>query len=126
MTSKEATFIRAAAVAAAVTVVLGACGGDDGDGGVAGEADVTVVGFDSFSFDQDEYTVPAGEVTFEYVNEGQLRHTLVVEGEDDFKLAVNARGDTDRGSIELEPGEYVIYCDEPGHAGMEATLTVTG
>lgn len=124
MTPKQGTFIKVAAVAAATAVALGACGGDDEDGGVAGDADVTVVGFDNFSFDQDHYTTQAGEVSFEYVNEGRLRHTLVIEGEGDFKLAANNQGETDQGSIELEPGEYVIYCDEPGHAGMEATLTV--
>jgi uncharacterized cupredoxin-like copper-binding protein len=51
-------------------------------------------------------------------------HTLLVDEVDDFKLQVNTNGDTDTGTVELEPGEYRLYCDVPGHTSMEATLTV--
>jgi uncharacterized cupredoxin-like copper-binding protein len=37
---------------------------------------------------------------------------------------VASSGDTDEGTTELEPGDYRIYCDVPGHSAMEATLTV--
>jgi plastocyanin len=119
-------------------VVLAGCGGDDDDddgGGGGGEGlstglgdgaggTVTVVAQDSLSFDQDEYTASAGEVTIDYENGGNLTHTLLIDGVDDFKLSVTSNGDIDDGSVELEPGDYRIHCDIPGHESMEATLTV--
>lgn len=54
-------------------------------------------------------------------------HTWVVEGhEGDFKLEAG-EGATDTGEIELEPGDYIFYCDVVGHreAGMEGALTIT-
>jgi uncharacterized cupredoxin-like copper-binding protein len=120
---------RVAAVAALVALPLAACSDDDGDtdGGSssAPEGAVTVIALDSLDFDQDAYEATAGEVTFFYENDGSLPHTLRIDGidEDEFKLSV---GDTDEGSVELEAGEYVLFCDVPGHreAGMEADLTV--
>lgn len=120
---------RAVAVAALVALPLAACSDDDGDdaGGSpsAPEGAVTVVALDSLEFDQEAYEATAGEVTFVYENDGSLPHTLLIDGidADEFKLSV---GDTDEGSVELEAGEYVLYCDVPGHrnVGMEADLTV--
>ena len=123
-------FAPATAAALAVALALTACGGDDGGGGESGGGDapegaITVLALDSLDFDQDSYTAQAGEVTFLYENEGSLPHTLVIEDidTDTFKLEV---GDTDEGSVELEAGEYVLFCDIAGHrgGGMEATLTV--
>jgi uncharacterized cupredoxin-like copper-binding protein len=110
--------------------LLAACGGDDDiatpdeGGGAAG--DVTVVAED-VDFGADAYQVEAGDVTFDYVNEGVIEHSLVVEGVDDFRLLVETRGDTDQGSVELEPGSYRLICDIPGHAqaGMVADLEVS-
>jgi plastocyanin len=114
--------------------VLAGCGGDDDSGGGDGEAQttgggsadggVTVMAEDTLSFDRDHYSVPAGEVTIDYENGGNIAHTLLIDGVDDFKLAVASSGDTDEGTTELEPGDYRIYCDVPGHSAMEATLTV--
>lgn len=111
--------------------LLGACGGDDGDGLSTGDGDgdgdagtVAVVARDALRFDRDSYSALAGEVTFDYENGGNITHTLVIDGVEGFKLQVNSGGDTDEGTVELDPGEYRIYCDVPGHAGMEATLTV--
>lgn len=133
------TLIGALAIAGAV---LGGCGGDDGDSGGGGGDDglstgdsggangggdggtVTVVAEDSLSFDRDAYTASAGDVTFNYDNDGNLTHTLLVDGVDDFELRVTSGGDTDEGTLQLDAGEYRIYCDVPGHESMEATLTV--
>jgi plastocyanin len=132
VTNKRLTVIGALVITAAVLAACG--GGDDGDGGgdglSAGSGDgggggpVSVVAQDSLSFDHDDYTATAGEVTIDYENGGNLTHTLLIDGVDDFKLSVSANGDTDEGTAELEPGDYRIYCDVPGHESMEATLTV--
>ncbi len=115
-------------------------GGDDGHGGDGDDADAadaepaasgdgTVrLGAQDIAWAQDELTAAAGEVTFEMVNEGQTIHSFVIEGrESDLRLEAASNGDTDSGSLDLEPGEYGFYCDIPGHqaAGMEGTLTVS-
>jgi plastocyanin len=134
VTNKRLTLIGALVITAAV---LAACGGDDddgsgsdglstgsGDGGGGGGAPVTVVAQDSLRFDHEDYTASAGEVTIDYENGGNLTHTLLIDGVDDFKLTVSANGDIDEGTAGLEPGDYRIFCDIPGHESMEATLTV--
>lgn len=70
--------------------------------------------------------MPAGAVTFTYVNDGAQMHTLKIDGIGHFKLQVAARGDTDRGNVALRPGRYTLYCDVAGHraAGMESTVVV--
>jgi plastocyanin len=116
----------AAAVPAAL--LLAGCGDDDAGSDAAptsSEGAVTVVAED-VDFGADGYAAEAGTVEFEYVNEGVIEHSLVVEGVDDFRLLVETRGDTDRGSVELEAGAYTVFCDVPGHAqaGMVADLEV--
>lgn len=124
---------------AAPGLVLAACGGD---GELAGEAattstlpggealaraDVGIIAHD-IDFPQHRYAASEGDVTVAYRNDGRIPHTLVLEGVDAFsKLVVEEHGDVARGTVALEPGEYVLYCDIAGHrrAGMEATLTVT-
>ena len=132
VTDKRLRLIGALVITGAV---LAGCGGDD-DGGGGGNglstgsgegssgSTVTVVAQDSLRFDRDEYTASAGEVTIDYENGGNLTHTLLIDGVDDFKLSVTSNGDTDEGTVELEPGDYRIFCDIPGHESMEATLTV--
>jgi plastocyanin len=121
------------ALAVAAVVVVPACGGDDDDGGSGGDGlttqsgdsgEVTVEALDTLRFDRHSYRASAGEVTIVYENGGSLVHTLLIDGVDDFKLQVSANGDTDRGTVDLEPGDYRTYCDVPGHSSMEATLTV--
>jgi plastocyanin len=109
--------------AAMAAIVVGACGGDDDTGG--GEGDVTVVGEDTLSFDKGDYTAQAGEITIVYEAGGSMVHTLLIEGVDDVKLQVSSTGDSDSGTVELEPGSYELYCDVPGHEAMRATLTVS-
>ena len=130
VSDKRLTLIGALVITGAV---LAGCGGDDdgggGDGpstgsGDGGDSTLTVVAQDSLRFDQDEYTAAAGEVTIDYENSGNLTHTLLIEGVDHFKLSVTSNGDADEGTVDLEPGDYRIYCDIPGHESMEATLTV--
>jgi plastocyanin len=124
---------RVAATLALIALPLAACGGDDdGGGGDDGASNggsvpagtVHVIADDALDFDADEYSAAAGEVPFFYEG-GNIQHSLLVEGhEDEMRLLI--QGDTDEGSLNLDAGEYTIYCDIAGHqaAGMEATLTV--
>ncbi|MGH8998060.1 MAG: cupredoxin domain-containing protein [Acidimicrobiia bacterium] len=87
--------------------------------------EVTAVDID---FPVAQLTAKAGTVRFVYRNDGQIRHTLVIEEVPAFgKLEVNRKGDTDEGTVELRPGTYTIFCDVPGHrsAGMDAKLVVS-
>ena len=120
---------RGTAALVAALVLLAGCGDDDtadpSGAPSGGEGVVTVVAED-VAFGADTYEADAGTVEFEYVNEGVIQHTLVIEGVEDFKLEVETRGDVDRGSVELDAGSYVLICDFPGHeqAGMVADLEV--
>ena len=112
-------------------ITLTACGdsGDDDDGASAGDcttpaSSFTVGALDELTFDAESYQAEAGCVEITYENEGSIAHTLLIKGRSGFKLTV---GDTDTGTIELEPGSYTLFCDVAGHeaAGMKADLTVS-
>lgn len=118
-------------------VLLAACGGDGGQVGKVGKqtsttlpagvaSSITVTAGDLF-LKPKELTAKEGRIEIRYEDTGQLMHTLLVDGVADFKLQVDAEGDEDRGTIALETGTYMLYCDVPGHraAGMEATLSVS-
>jgi uncharacterized cupredoxin-like copper-binding protein len=117
------------AIALGALLALTSCGGDDDDsagdsapaGGTADAATLRFTSNDSFKFDPETASVTAGTVHVEHENDGGTVHTFVIDGAD-FKLT-----DDDEGDVELAAGDYVFYCDVPGHrdAGMEGTLTVT-
>lgn len=71
-------------------------------------------------------TAAPGPVVVEVANEGAIVHNLVLEDGDartpDLEAGESARMELG----ELEAGEYVLFCDIPGHrqAGMETTLIV--
>lgn len=98
----------------------------------------------------DRDTVPAGEVTFEVVNDSKsIIHEMVVSPvadpsvplpyiTDEEKVDEDAAGhlgevaELDPGksgalTVTLEPGSYILYCNIPGHytLGMWSLLTVT-
>ena len=120
---------RVLCLAAVAALPLAACGSDDESGGDAGAdepaGDAIVVGaLDNLAFDPDALEAPAGAITFRLENEGSIAHTFVIEDhESDLRLTV---GESDEGTITLEEGEYVFYCDIAGHrgGGMEGTLSV--
>jgi uncharacterized cupredoxin-like copper-binding protein len=92
-----------------------------------GPPNATISAFD-IGFREHQVTVPAGRVRIAYVDDGQLAHTLVIDGVPSFKrLEVGGKGDRVIESVNLTPGTYIFYCDIPGHrgAGMQGTLTVT-
>lgn len=112
------------------TIVLAGCGGDDPGGsaaaGTGGGGAAVDVWAEDIRFGEERYAASAGAVEVRLHNDGSIVHTLVVEDVDGFKLEVAGHGDDDRGTVDLEAGDYTIYCDVAGHreAGMEATLEV--
>ena len=132
---------RALVVSATLAFGLAACGGGGGDGdeaaaGAAAENDAAapaeaptgsgleVVAKD-IAFDPAEITVGSSPAKITLKNDGAIIHTLVVQGAPGFKLEA-AKGASDTGTLDVAPGTYTAYCDQPGHraAGMEAKLTV--
>jgi len=39
-------------------------------------------------------------------------------------LDVSRKGDTDQGTVTLDPGTYQLLCTVPGHQNMKAIFTV--
>lgn len=118
------------ALLTAAILLATACGGD-GNGDTVrsdpGPVDATVeVAALDIDFQPDDLAAEAGTVQVVLDNEGSIRHTLVIEEVEGFKLEVDSNGDTDAGAVELGPGTYEVYCDVPGHraGGMVATLTI--
>jgi plastocyanin len=124
---------RARAVLAVTILAIVGCGDDDDAEAnlstPAPEADLTVEAHD-IDFDSNEYRLAPGEQRVAYLQEGDTRHTLLVEtadgaAVDGFELEVDDSS-SDVGTVDLDAGRYTIYCDVTGHreAGMEADLVV--
>ena len=77
------------------------------------------------AFEPGELTVGSAPAEITLRNDGAIIHTLLIEGAPAFKLET-AKGATDTATLDLAPGSYIAYCDQPGHraAGMEMKLTV--
>ena len=92
-----------------------------------GPPDLTVTAGPGLTFQEKLLKSRPGRLVIQYVNADSLPHTLLFDGIDGFKLKVNAKGETAKGAITMEPGIYLYYCDIPGHeaAGMDGFLTVT-
>jgi uncharacterized cupredoxin-like copper-binding protein len=105
--------------------VLVACGGGDGPGDQPpGDqaADVTLVGTDSLTFEPEEASAAAGEVTIALTCAPGINHNVTVDG---TLVAECAPGETATGSIELEAGDLEFVCTVPGHErSMRGTLSV--
>jgi plastocyanin len=96
-------------------------------GGGGGEAAAEVVAKEPLKFEPPEIAVPSGPVKVTLRNEGTQVHTLLVEGQPKFKkLETSGKGDSQSGTLDVGPGTYTLYCDQPGHrtAGMQTTLKV--
>lgn len=123
-------LLRTFAAGTLVVVLFTACGGGSTTASSSSPtpaADVTVRGKDTLKFDKGEYTAKAGTISFAYINDGSLVHTLLVDGKDGFKLQVERQDEVKVGSTDLTAGSYTIYCDIVGHreGGMVAKLTVS-
>lgn len=123
--------VSAFSALALVAVLLAGCGGDDqaadGDGDGGEQAEVTFVAVD-IDWEEAPEQLPAGETTLVLDNQGDLEHTLTIEGVGgEEPLVETGPGETAESTTELDPGTYTFYCNVPGHreAGMEGTFEVT-
>jgi len=122
--------VKALFLGASLLATIAACGGGSSAPTETVPAGALVVkAVPTLRFDAAEYgPVPAGNVTFGYVNEDSVRHTLIIAKDDqkvpNFKLVNNKKGDVDSGPVTLDAGTYTLICDVPGHNNMKATLVV--
>lgn len=132
------TFVLSMALVSALT--LAACGGgDETDGGGAttpptatatspsptetetsGE---TRIAMEDNSFQPNSLEVASG-TELELDNEGDNPHTFTIDGED-IDVQVNAGGDSQNVTIDLDPGTYDFFCRFHASLGMMGSLTVT-
>jgi plastocyanin len=130
---------------------LVACGGDDDDngattapqGGAAGGAGGAAAGGGgggetlqlsapadgALEFNTDQLNAQAGNITIDFDNPAAISHNVEVESSGGEELGVSdtiAESNTSLQLSNVKPGEYVFYCNIPGHreGGMEGTLTV--
>ncbi|MCW2927427.1 MAG: hypothetical protein JWM86_1395 [Thermoleophilia bacterium] len=85
------------------------------------------VGNGNMRFDRGEYHVKAGRVKLEMKNTDTsgMPHNIGVEGNGVAKMSDMARtGQTTSVTVDLEPGEYELYCAPHRGGGMVAKLVV--
>ena len=109
------------------TTTTGATGGT-GPTGAAGGGESVDISETDFALDPDEVTAKAGTVTFKVTNDGDTVHNLEVEGngvEEELPQDLSP-GDSGALTVDLEPGDYTMYCPVGDHReqGMEGTVTV--
>jgi uncharacterized cupredoxin-like copper-binding protein len=142
-------WLAACSILAALVLVPGACGGDDDDEGSASNVTATLGGdAGEYAITLDKESVPAGEVTFQIANDGEIEHEFEViktdVAEDDLPVEQGqadveaeggeevdevedlASGDEQDLTVDLEAGMYLLICNLPGHyeQGMVTTFTV--
>jgi plastocyanin len=100
---------------------------EEPSGGGGGGGETVDISETEFAIDPADVTTKAGEVTFAVTNDGSAPHNLEVEGNGVEEVSETIQGgqSTDL-TVELEAGEYEMYCAIPGHReqGMEGTVTV--
>lgn len=112
--------------AAALALALVACGGGDessgtGDaGGGGGGGGVTLSAQDN-SFSPSELSVPSGEVTVEFTNDGSNSHTFTSE-ELGFDSGMVAAGESKSVTFEAPDGATAFECSIHGSSGMTGEI----
>jgi plastocyanin len=106
-----------------------ACGGSDSSttGAPSASGQTVDVTATDFHFGPPALTAEAGTVTFKLTNNGQTSHALEIEGNGiEESSDTISPGDSTELTVDLEEGEYEIYCPVDSHKdmGMVGTLTV--
>jgi uncharacterized cupredoxin-like copper-binding protein len=130
---------------AGLSLVAAGCGGDDetsstaasvpttstgatGATGAAGGGETAKISETEYQLDPSDPSVKAGSVTFDVSNDGQVTHSLEVEGNglEESLPADLAPGDSGKLTVDLESGTYTMYCPIDDHRakGMEGTIEV--
>lgn len=93
------------------------------------DAGLVVKAVPSIRWDASEYTATAGDIKVFLANDDSVKHILVIRQGDkvvgDLELTVTKRGTFAEDTINLEAGEYSVYCIIPGHSNMNSKLTVS-
>ena len=117
-----------------VAVVIAGCGSDDSSdetGGTtpaAGSSGTVELVATDFEFDPSTVAVAAaGTTTVRLTNDGGTTHALEIDGQGiEEETDEIGPGESAVVTVDLEPGEYELYCPVGNHAdeGMVGTLTV--
>lgn len=112
------------AVLIGAVVALAACGGDGNDatGGAEGGGGSASLSMVENEFQPADLTVEAGS-ELSLSNDGEAPHNLTIEGTS-IDEDVDA-GQSTTVTMDLEPGEYTMFCEFHRQAGMEGTVTVS-
>ena len=137
------------AALAPLAIAAGGCGGDDNEGTTAGTppsagngggkpatgggaapSQVNVSETD-YKLDPADPTVKAGTVTFNVTNDGQVTHSLEVEGPGEESELDQDLAPGQSGTLKVDlsnPGTYEWYCPVDDHKGlgMKGEITVSG
>lgn len=74
-------------------------------------------------------SVDTGQIEFVMENVGLAQHDMYIEEEGDMQvIELLDSGETGSGTVDLDAGEYTLYCSVPGHRedGMEETIQIEG
>lgn len=136
-----------ALIAIVIPLALAACGDDDDEeptsaatsettteetttddaAQTGGGGEELTISETEFALDPADPTVAAGEVTITATNHGATLHNLAVEGNGVEEITDDLDpGQSGELKLDLEPGEYGMYCAIGTHSaqGMQGTLTV--
>jgi len=110
-------------------VVLGAaaCGTGTAERGTGQTVRLDAAADGSLAFERDSTSARAGRISFVMNNPSNIPHALGVRGKGVEQVGETVAGEgTSRFEVELEPGDFELFCPVGGHelAGMTAQLTV--
>lgn len=112
---------------ALAALVLAGCAPSGTDSGPSGpvaaeDGHVAITGTDRLRWSADLVTAEPGELTIELRCEEAVNHNLVIDRQ---VIAECPPGGTDRGTVELAPGDHEFVCTIPGHQrSMRGTIRV--
>ncbi len=124
--------MRRLLLAALALTLLPACGGEEGvadEDAAPGDGTVVEVSLGEFAIEPSTIEVDPGSYTFRVTNDGGAVHALEIEGPSgEVETAELAAGESADLNLDLEDGEYEMYCPVGDHRdrGMEGTIIVGG